>query len=54
MHFSNYSAPSNSQTNEAVAMGDDLDDLLDEVEDQFIKSSPQKIATAKIDHDANL
>jgi hypothetical protein len=35
-------------------MGDDLDDLLDEVEDQFLKSPPQKISTAKIDHDADL
>ena len=28
-------------------MGDDLDDLLDEVEDQFFKGPPQKLTTAK-------
>ena len=35
-------------------MGDDLDDLLDEVEDQFLKSPPQKIATVNRGHDADL
>ena len=35
-------------------MGDDLDDLLDEVEDQFLKSPPQKLATAKRDQDVDL
>ena len=35
-------------------MGDDLDDLLDEVEDQFFKVPPQKLATAKQEGGADL
>ena len=32
-------------------MGDDLDDLLDEVEDQFLRPPRQKLAAAKRDDD---